>query len=73
MKKEPKIEEKILYGYTNDLSRMPTCYSRFYDEILKLAKEASANWKKPYYIIELTEHYEVCGIVKEKEKEDSDA
>lgn len=63
MKQEPKIEEKILYGYTNDLSRMPTCYSRFYDEILRMAKEASANWKKPYYIIELTEHYEVCGCI----------
>lgn len=56
------IEDVIKYGHTNDLSRMPTVYSRSYDEAVRYAKiDQPAN--RPFYIIELCEHYEVCGIL----------
>lgn len=60
----PELEEKIKYGYTHDLSRMPTGWFRSYDEAVRCAKhDQPAN--RPYYMIELCEHYEVCGRVEE--------
>ena len=62
---DDKVQDQIRYGHTNDLSRMPTVYSRSYDEAVRYAKnDQPAN--RPFYIIELCEHYEVCDIIDNK-------
>lgn len=59
---DDKVQDQIRYGHTCDLSRMPTVWTKSFDEALRYAKnDQPAN--RPFYIIELCEHFEVCGIV----------
>ena len=53
------MEDRITYGITSDLNRMPTMYSKSYSEALEDAKMPFHRGDKRY-LIERTEHYEVC-------------
>lgn len=56
------IPEKIRYGYTNDIARMPTAWTDTYKGAVSMA-ESDQPANGPYFIIEKCEHYEVCGTV----------
>lgn len=57
------MKEIITYGVTSDLNRMPAVYTESYSEALEDAKRPHCEHKRRY-IIERTEHFEVCGEVE---------
>lgn len=59
------MEERITYGFTRDLNHVPTMWTESYSEAVEDAKIPYCDRKKRY-IIERTEHFEVCGEVEPK-------
>ena len=54
--------EKISYGVICEKNRECTCWTSTYEGAVDWAKNNQpAN--KPYYIVERTEHFEICGMV----------
>lgn len=65
-KKEHKLEEKVFYGVTIDLKRLPSIWMESYDEAYESALERRENleWKnETVYIIEQTERYEIVDLL----------
>lgn len=61
-KEEHKLEEKVFYGVTIDLKRLPSIWMESYDEAYESALERRENleWKnETVYIIEQTARYEI--------------
>ena len=61
-KEEYKLKEKVFYGVTIDLKRLPSIWMESYDEAYESALERRENleWKnETVYIIEKTERYEI--------------
>lgn len=58
-------EERITYGYICEQMPIPSMFFRTYEEAYKAA-EFNQPAYRPFYIVERTEHYEICGVVREK-------
>lgn len=58
-------EEKITYGVICAKMPTPRIFSESYDEAVRDAKFNNPNYR-PYYIVERTEHFEICGVVEKE-------
>lgn len=56
------IPDKISYGYTHDLARMPNRWTAICGDAVEEAKLDQPAWR-PYYIIRKREAFNVCGII----------
>lgn len=57
-------EEEVLYGYTCEKMSIPHSFFNTFDEALRAARFEQSKYR-PYYIVELTKHYEIVGKVAE--------
>ena len=65
-KEEHKLEEKVFYGVTIDLKRLPSIWMESYDKAHESALERRENlvWKnETVYIIKKTEHNEIVDLL----------
>lgn len=60
-------EEKIMYGTISE--QQPECHIWYdtYGEAVESAKFDQPKYR-PYYIVEKTEHYEICGVVDKEDE-----
>ena len=67
-----KVPEEKIY-YTVICEQMPSSNLRFetYEKAKDYAKNEQLRYR-PYYIVEIVEHYEMCGVVGDKGKEQQD-
>lgn len=61
-------EEKISYAVISEKMPTPHLYFHTYKEAVVYAKKEQPAYR-PYYIVERTEHFEICGVVGDKEGE----
>lgn len=61
-------EEKISYAAISQQMPTPHLYFESYKEAEEYAKKEQPEYR-PYYIVERVEHFEICGVVGDKEGE----
>ena len=60
-------EEKISYAAICEQMPIPHLYFGTYEEAVDYAKIEQPAYR-PYYIVERVEHFEICGVVGDKDR-----
>lgn len=58
-------EERISYAVICEKMPNPCCFFGSYKEAVKWAKFDQPE-NRPFYIVKRVEHFEICGVVKDK-------
>ena len=61
-------EETIEYGWISEQKPKCTVWTKTFGEAVEMAKADQPAYR-PWYIVEKTEHFEICGVVEDEEHE----